>query len=136
IGELAALVQPDVSVPIVRIDQAMAEYAVRSASVIGVAATIATTLQPTERLLRQTADEEGKEVRLATALVSAAYEKLLAGDKEGHDNELAAALRKLAKETELVVLAQASMARVLDRFGEEERKQFISSPRRGMLKAA
>ncbi|MBD2868792.1 aspartate/glutamate racemase family protein [Paenibacillus arenilitoris] len=136
IGEIPALVQPDISVPIVRIDQAMAEYAVRSAAVVGVAATLATTLQPTERLLRRTAEEEGRAIRLVPALASEAYGKLLAGDKEGHDRELAALLRKLAGETDIVVLAQASMAWVLERFGEEERKKFISSPRLGMQKAA
>ncbi|WP_028608854.1 aspartate/glutamate racemase family protein [Paenibacillus harenae] len=136
IGELVGLVQPDISIPIVRIDQAMAEHAVRSASVIGVAATLATTLQPTEKLLRETAEQEEREVRLVPALVSAAYQKLLAGDKEGHDKELAVALRKLAEETDIVVLAQASMARVLESFSEEERNKFISSPRLGMQKAA
>lgn len=136
IGELVDRVQPDVAVPIVRIDRAMAERAVRSASVIGVAATLATTLGPTERLLRATAARDGKEVRLVPALVSEAYERLMAGDKEGHDRALAEALAKLAEETDIVVLAQASMARVLDRFAEEKRAQFISSPRLGMQAAS
>ncbi|MEC0174554.1 aspartate/glutamate racemase family protein, partial [Paenibacillus favisporus] len=43
IGELCAAVQPEIAVPIVRIDEAMAEHAVRSAGTIGVAATLATT---------------------------------------------------------------------------------------------
>lgn len=136
IGEIPALVQPDIPVPIVRIDQAMAEYAVRNASVIGVAATLATTLRPTERLLLRTAAAEGREIHLVPALASAAYGKLLAGDKEGHDKELAIALRELAAKTDIVVLAQASMARVLEQFSEEEKKQFISSPRLGMEKVA
>lgn len=134
IGELVDLVQHDLPIPLVRIDKAMAEYAVHNAKVIGVAATLATTLKPTERLLLDTAKHEGCEVRLVPALVSSAYEKLLSSDKEGHDRDLAVALRELAGQTDIVVLAQASMARVLDSFGEEEKKRFISSPRLGMQK--
>ena len=136
VGELAERVQPDVGIPIVRIDRAMAEHAVRSASVIGVAATLATTLGPTERLLRRAAAEAGREVRLVPALVSEAYAKLAAGDREGHDETLARALTRLAEQTDIVVLAQASMARVLDSFEDAEKTKFASSPRLGMQMTA
>src|SRR5215204_4469540 len=46
VGELVARAQPGLSVPVVRIDEAMAEEAVRRADRIGVAATLSTTLGP------------------------------------------------------------------------------------------
>ncbi|MFC4811149.1 aspartate/glutamate racemase family protein [Paenibacillus sp. GCM10023250] len=132
IGELCAQVQPEIGVPIVRIDEAVAEYAVSRAARIGVAATLATTLVPTQRQLRAKAEEAGREVELVPVVASTAYQLLLAGDKDGHDNELAEALRKLAADTELVVLAQASMARVVERFAPAERARFLTSPEPGM----
>lgn len=132
IGELCALAQPDCQVPIVRIDEAMAELAVRTAAKIGVAATLETTLQPTQRLLRAKAEEAGRTVELVPVTASNAYRLLMAGDKEGHDRELAETLGRLAAQTEVVVLAQASMARVLDRFPPGERKKFLTSPELGM----
>lgn len=131
VGELPSRVQPEIGIPIVRIDEAMAERAVNSPR-IGVAATLETTLQPTTRLLRQKAEQLGREVEIEPLLIAAAYQKLMQGDPEGHDDELAAALEKLAARTDVVVLAQASMARVLPRFSEEEQSRFLTSPRMGM----
>lgn len=134
IGELAARVQPQLQIPIIRIDDAMAEFAVGSAQTIGVAATLETTLQPTKRLISGKAEQAGKAVHIESVVANSAYQKLLAGDKEGHDEELADILRSLASKTDLVVLAQASMARVISQFAPEEQKQFLSSPRLGMLR--
>ncbi|SDO39147.1 Asp/Glu/Hydantoin racemase [Paenibacillus sp. yr247] len=134
IGELVARVQPQLQIPIIRIDDAMAEFAVSSAQTIGVAATLETTLQPTKRLISGKAEQAGKDVRIESIVAKSAYQKLLTGDKEGHDEELAAVLRSLAAKTGVVVLAQASMARVISQFASEEQKQFLSSPRLGMLR--
>lgn len=132
IGELVARVQPQLQIPIIRIDEAMAEYAVSSAHTIGVAATLETTLQPTKRLLIGKAKQSDKSVHIESVVASSAYQKLLAGDKDGHDEELAAILRSLAAKTDLVVLAQASMARVISQFAPEEQAKFLSSPRLAM----
>src|SRR5688572_19868918 len=47
VGEVVAKMRESVSVPIIRIDEAMAEEAVRRGQRIGVAATLPTTLNPT-----------------------------------------------------------------------------------------
>ncbi len=129
VDELVAAMRLNVSIPVVRIDEAMAERAVRSVSRIGVAATLGTTLRPTLALLRTKAQEAGREVELTPLLVSEAYRKLIAGDREGHDNTLAAALMMLAASVDLVVLAQASMARVLQLMPDTLQSKFLSSPR-------
>ncbi|HEX8683635.1 MAG TPA: aspartate/glutamate racemase family protein [Ardenticatenaceae bacterium] len=132
VGEVVARTREQVSVPVVRVDEAMAEEAVRRGERIGVAATLATTLNPTLALLRRKAEEAGKEATVEPLLVDAAYQKLLAGDREAHDEILAEALAGLAERVDVVVLAQASMARVVPRLPEAQQGKVLSSPRLAM----
>lgn len=132
VGELVTRAQAQVGVPIVRIDEAMAEEAVRRGGRIGVAATLPTTLDPTMRLLRQKAEAAGKRVELRPLLVEAAYQRLVSGDRDGHDSLMLESLLELARSTDWIVLAQASMARVVAVLPEAERPRFLSSPRFGM----
>ena len=132
VGEIVAKMQAAVSIPIVRIDEAMADVAVQRGTRLGVAATLQTTLAPTARLLHTKAVAAGREVEITPLLIEGAYQKLMAGDREGHDNLLIEKLQELARETDIVVLAQASMARVLPRIPAAERDKFMSSPRLAM----
>lgn len=132
IGELVPYMQPRIATPIVRIDNEMAEFAVNSAEKIGVAATLETTLNPTLNLLKEKAQEKGNQVEFVPILVASAYQKLLANDKEGHDADLSAALRELAEKVDIIVLAQASMARVVSSFSPEEQSRYVTSPELGM----
>mgnify|MGYP002622041927 CR=1 FL=1 len=132
VGEVVAAMASAVDIPVVRIDETMAEAAIQRGSRIGLAATLPTTLNPTLRLLRGKAAAIGREVEITTALAEGAYARLMAGDREGHDTELAAVLLELARDVEVVVLAQASMARVLPALPVELRDRFLSSPRLGM----
>jgi Asp/Glu/hydantoin racemase len=132
VGELVAKTREHVSVPVVRIDEAMAEESVRRGTRIGVAATLSTTLNPTLTLLRRKAEEANNAATFEPLLVDAAYQKLLAGDREAHDAILAEALSQLAEQVDVVVLAQASMARVIPRLPEAQQEKVLSSPRLAM----
>jgi glutamate racemase len=132
VGEVVAAERAAVSVPVVRIDEPLAEAAVQRGPLIGVAATLATTLNPTLRLLQAKAGSAGQAVSLRPRLIDSAYARLMAGDKDGHDDLLVSALSDLARECDVVVLAQASMARVLPRLPEAERAKVLSSPRLGL----
>lgn len=142
VGELAELLRDEVPIPVVRIDEAMVEQAVGTAEtgdgqrVIGVAATMATTLGPTCRFLEAKAARAGKAIRIEPLLVAEAYQRLMAGDREGHDQVLVRALGDLIDKVDVVVLAQASMARVLPKLPEEARSKFLTSPRLGMQQVA
>jgi Asp/Glu/hydantoin racemase len=136
VGEVVAEMQAAVNLPIVRIDDAMAEEAVRRGERIGVAATLHTTLQPTLRLIQQKAEAAGKRVTLEPVLAAEAFQRLMAGDQEGHNEILAAALLELVHTVDVVVLAQASMARVLPRLPQELQGKFLTSPRLGMARVA
>ena len=132
LGELTPSAQASVDVPVVRIDDAMASAAVQRGSRIGIAATLPTTLNPTTRLLQSKAEALERAVEFRPVLVTGAYERLMAGDKDGHDDLLVEALTKLAADVDVVVLAQVSMARVLPRVPEALREKFLTSPRLGM----
>ena len=132
VGEVVATMAHAIDIPIIRIDEAMAEAAVQSATRIGVAATLPTTLNPTLRLIKAKAEAAGKEVEIETALAQSAYQKLMSGDRDGHDADLVETLLQLAQNVDVVVLAQASMARVLPKLPADVQDKFLTSPRLGM----
>ncbi len=138
VGELAEFAGPKLDVPVLRIDEPMAEKAVARAvqsGFIGVAATLETTLAPTTRLIERKAGDAGRQVQIESLLIQGAFECLRAGDQEGHDALLLSALQELAGRVEIVVLAQASMARVLPKLPEGLRGLFLTSPRSGIKRA-
>ena len=136
VGELAPEAQAVVNHPVLRIDSPMAEEAVSRSAHIGVAATLAATLGPSTRLLQSTAAAQGKTIQLTPLLVADAYQQLVSGHKEKHDQILADALEDLAESVEIVVLAQASMARVLPNLPPKLQSRFLTSPRSGIQNAA
>lgn len=130
IGDTVAIGQPLLHVPLYRVDQPMADQAVGMGKRIGVAATLPTTLDPTARLIETRASASGKEVRVFSQLCEGAFDAVIAGDTETHDVLVCQGLRKLMNEVDVVVLAQASMARVVETLPEAERTvPVLSSPR-------
>jgi Asp/Glu/hydantoin racemase len=125
--------RPFAAVPLLRIDQAMAEQAVSMGRRIGVLATLTSTLGPTAALIRRTAAEAGQEAEVRDRVCEGAFDALRAGDPDRHDAMVRDGLRELLGWAEVVVLAQASMARVVESLSEEERRTpILSSPRLGM----
>lgn len=117
------------SVPVLRVDQPMADHAVSSARRIGVIATLPTTLEPTADLLRRRAALAGKRVELTTSLCQGAFDALMSGDAATHDALVGATLRELTTQVDVIALAQASMARVVDGLASEDRRiPILASP--------
>ncbi|RWM08233.1 MAG: Asp/Glu/hydantoin racemase [Mesorhizobium sp.] len=96
-----------------RIDEGMAIEAIGTGRRIGVLATLRTTLDPTTNLIRCTAARLGHDCAITSVLSEGAFERLSQGDAEGHDRMVAQSLRDLAPQVDVILLAQASMARVL-----------------------
>jgi hypothetical protein len=128
IGELCARVQNDIPQRIVRVDAAMAREAVGRGNRIGVMATLRTTLRPTGDLILETARRQGRPVELDSVLVDGAYAALVDGDQARHDDLVAAALDDATRGNDAVVLAQASMARVLPRLADHQQAKVLTSP--------
>jgi Asp/Glu/hydantoin racemase len=135
IGEAAALARDVYDFPVFRIDEAMARAAVQSGTRIGVAATLRTTLEPTIRLLEETAAADAREIVIVPSLCEGAFEAVIAGDTERHDTILIEALNRLRSDVDVVVLAQASMARVIDRMHQNGGPQMLSSPELALRRA-
>jgi len=86
VGEVADQIKPFVDVPVVKIDEAMAEKAVSLGKKIAVVATVPTTVGPSVRLVEQKAREAGKEIEIETHLVKDAMMILIEkGDVETHN---------------------------------------------------
>ena len=78
-----------------------------------------TTLEPTSELLLRKAKEAGKDVELVECLCEGAFDAVLAGDTETHDALVSRAMINKLGDVDVIVLAQASMARVIDRLPPE-----------------
>lgn len=107
-------VRSNTRLPIIKIDEAMIAEAVRLGSKIGIVATSPTTLEPTRRLLLAQSRLAGKEIETETMLADVALSALLRGDNRTHDDMVMSAILSMLNKTDVIVLAQASMARVLD----------------------
>jgi Asp/Glu/hydantoin racemase len=118
-----------IGVPVLRVDQPMADQAVQTGKAIGVIATLSTTLEPTADLIERRAAIAGKKIDLTSKLVEGAFEALMAGDGATHDVKVAAALKELSQQVDVIVLAQASMARVVEALRpEDKRVPILASP--------
>ena len=136
IGPGVALARPLFDIPVLRIDDAMAETAVQRARRIGVVATLRTTLDPTTALLREKAAEAGRNVELLECLCADAFPAVLAGDTEKHDRILREALTNDLDGVDVIVLAQASMARVVSTLAPGTlRAPVLSSPELAVMRA-
>jgi Asp/Glu/hydantoin racemase len=117
------------NVPVLRVDQPMADQAVRTGKRIGVIATLSTTLAPTSDLVKRRAVAAGKEIELQAVLCEGAFDALMSGDGAKHDEMVGKALRELSAKVDVIVLAQASMARVADALAPEDKKvPILASP--------
>ena len=110
ISELAAPVGAETGIPVLRIDEAMADAAVSAGDRIAVVATLPTTLRPTLGLLQERAALAGRAPEFTSEVVEGAFAAVSAGDRDTHDRLVAAAIERLAADADVVVLAQASMA--------------------------
>jgi len=67
-------------------------------------------------------------INIVPSLAEGAFEAVLAGDTARHDSLLTASLERLMKEVDVVVLAQASMARVIPQIRINDGPPILSSP--------
>lgn len=118
-----------IAVPVLRVDQPMADRAAETGGTIGVIATLRTTLDPTADLISRRAALAGRQVKIISRLCEGAFDALMSGDAAKHDALVSAALKDLMTQTDVVVLAQASMAKVVESLTTDElRVPVLASP--------
>ncbi|MES1973994.1 MAG: aspartate/glutamate racemase family protein [Pseudomonadota bacterium] len=122
--------------PVLRVDRPMAEAAVATGQRIGVLATLSTTLKPTADLVRRVAEEQGKQIEIVEHICEGAFDAVMAGDGATHDRIVGLGLTEAMKGMDAIVLAQASMARVLATLPEGAvSAPVFSSPELGVERA-
>ena len=136
IGPAVEAARAVVDVPVIRVDEAMADEAVKTGSRIGVAATLKSTLDPTIELIESRAARVHRKCEVVARLCDGAFAAVSAGDTAVHDMIVREGLQTLMGEVDVIVLAQASMARVVEGMDPADlRVPILSSPRRAVEQA-
>jgi glutamate racemase len=144
IGEAVEEAAAAAAIPVLRVDAPMAALAVREAAGTGgkesrtgriaVLATLHATLGPTGRLIERAAAAAGANVQTHASVVEGAIAAREEGRPEVHDRLIAVEVRRAASEADVVVLAQASMARAIE--GMKLEAPVLTSPESGVRSLA
>jgi len=120
--------RPLVAQPVLKIDDPMMAEAVRTGARIGLLCTTTSTVEPSGDLLRAHAAAQGRTVAITPRIEADAYTALVQGDRARHDAIVLAAARALADGVDVLVLAQASLARLRDTIAGEVGCPVLASP--------
>ncbi|MGQ9682482.1 MAG: aspartate/glutamate racemase family protein [Anaerolineae bacterium] len=132
VGEAADMIRQVIDIPVVKIDEPMAAEAAARGERIAVVATVPTTLDPTIRLIERQAAAAGRSVSTARHLVEGAFDVLVSGDAARHDRMVTERIEQAAQAADVVVLAQASMARLVPQLAGRLPVPVLASPESGV----
>jgi Asp/Glu/hydantoin racemase len=116
------------SLPIVKIDDAMAARAVTMGKRIGIMCTTNSTVSASRALVELHAQSAGQNVTIETDLADTAFAALGKGDKAAHDAIVSERALKLAARNDVLILAQASMAHLQAQLAETAGIPVLASP--------
>ncbi|MBR3641304.1 MAG: Asp/Glu/hydantoin racemase [Oscillibacter sp.] len=134
VAEAAKIAAKTVNVPVLRVDEAMAEKAVSLGKRIGVVATVGSTVAPSCANVQEKADAIGKEVEIVPYLVDGAMFVLMREGKEAHNDLVMDTVNKCVEECDVAVLAQGSMTALIPRL-VNMKKPVLTSPELGVRRA-
>ena len=128
LGPATARMRADLTVPVLRVDEALAAEAVRKGGRVIVLCTAGSTIGPTRTVFEAAAMATGAEVEVR--LVPGAWELFKAGDQQAYRRMIAEAADIATEEgAAAVALAQASMA---DAARLAKRRPPLTSPAAGL----
>ncbi len=104
------LIRPLLNIPMINIEEPVAEMAVAAGKKIGILGTIPSSPVAMERVIREKAAEAGKEVEIVATYAVGAFEELQAGNRDKHDALVNECLYKLAEEVDCIAFSQISMS--------------------------
>ena len=113
VSEVADIYAKLLDIPVLKVDQPMAEKAVELGSKIALVTTNTTTVGPSRRLIERCAAAAGKEVEIVECVVDGAMEALFAGDAKKHNDMLRDKIIGLDGQCDVIVLAQGSMIAIM-----------------------
>ncbi|QAT50294.1 Asp/Glu racemase [Caproiciproducens sp. NJN-50] len=110
VNEATKIIRPLLSIPMINIEEPVAETAAKNGKRIGVLGTVPTSPSAIGRVILEKAAEMGKDVELVNRVVDGAFDLLCAGDRAKHDEMVCEALYQLQSEVDVIVFAQISMS--------------------------
>ena len=110
VNEATKFIRPLMNIPILNIEEPVAEMAVKNGTKIGILGTIPTSPAALGRVVQEKAAELGKEIELVPVVAEGAFDVLCAGDVKKHDEMVCESLEKLAKEVDVIAFSQISMS--------------------------
>jgi Asp/Glu/hydantoin racemase len=119
--------RPFFTTPIIAIDDAMCTLAVKQGSKITVLATAESTVGPTLKKLGEEAALQNRQISVSSLCCPEALAHLKAGHKAKHD-KLVLDMAREVKDSDTIVLAQASMAHLQDLVQAQTKIRTVSSP--------
>lgn len=110
VNEATKFIRPLMNIPILNIEEPVAEMAVKNGKKIGILGTIPTSPAALGRVVQEKVAELGKEIELVPVVAEGAFDVLCAGDVKKHDEMVCESLEKLAKEVDVIAFSQISMS--------------------------
>ena len=110
VNHATKMIRPLLNIPMINIEEPVAEMAAKSGKRIGVMGTIPTSPGAISWEIEEKAAEMGKEIEIVPVVVDGAFDVLCAGDRDKHDEMVCEALYKLSKEVDCIAFAQISMS--------------------------
>jgi len=120
--------RPLIATPLITIDGAMLRQAVATGSAITILATASSTVEPAKIGLTREGDKLGKKLDFNVLVSAAAYAAIKKLDKVTHDREVLA-MAKTIKGSDVIILAQASMAHLEEEIQNLTGIPTLSSPK-------
>ncbi|MGB8455673.1 MAG: aspartate/glutamate racemase family protein [Anaerocolumna sp.] len=112
VNTVTKLVRTMIPIPVISIEEPVAQSAVKAGKKIGILSSLATSAQPVKQTILEEAAKAGAEAGVSIRVADGAFEALMEGNRELHDEKVREALAELVKEVDVVVFAQISMALV------------------------
>lgn len=110
VNEATEKMKAFLKIPIINIEEPVAELAVENGTRIGVIGTIPTSPIAIGRTIKAKAAQMNKEIEIVNCVVDGAFDILCSGDRDKHDEMVCEALYKLAEEVDVIAFAQISMS--------------------------
>ncbi|HEY8345242.1 MAG TPA: aspartate/glutamate racemase family protein [Bacillota bacterium] len=117
-----------VNIPVLKIDEAMAEMAVKKGKRIGLVATEELTVKPSSKILKSKAAEIGTELEIVSEVTAEARKYFKENNIEKHDQLIAECAKKLDGKVDLILFAQVSMFSALEKTQKLVNTPLYTSP--------
>ena len=112
VNQATKYIKPLLNIPIINIEEPVADMAVKNGKKIGILATLPTSPKAIGQTILEKAAESGKEVELVNVVAEGAFDELCAGNRDKHDQMVCDALYELSEKVDVIAFAQISMSMI------------------------